>query len=196
MAWASTDLPSHVPLRPPFSTQQSNSLPSTPYPHPRELAFVSRSPSPNRRSSSPRSTHSEFNHILPAFRKAHGGCKYETGMAHFRRRMQYTLGSELLPDDPGPLKERLDPEEEEKLTIEMKKLYDRLLPSTESEERRARFVQKLEKLLNKQWPGNDIRVHVFGSSGNKLCSSDSDGRLQNDGMPKYPDTKLIQLTFA
>jgi DNA polymerase sigma len=91
--------------------------------------------------------------------------------------MPYAFGSELLPEDPGPLKEHLNLDEEEKLSGEMRKLYDQLLPSAESEERRARFVEKLEKLLNKQWPGNDIRVHVFGSSGNKLCSSDSDGRL-------------------
>src|SRR5204863_10118375 len=166
------------------------------YQHPRDLAFVSRSPSPHRRSTSPRSTHSESNHLLPSLRKAYGGCKYETGMTHFRRRMPYSLGSELLPEAPEPLKEHLDLEEEEKLTCDMRKLYDRLLPSAESEERRTRFVQKLEELLNKQWPGNDIRVHVFGSSGNKLCSSDSDGRSQNDGMPRNPDTKFISVDIC
>ncbi|WEW56420.1 hypothetical protein PRK78_001863 [Emydomyces testavorans] len=95
-------------------------------------------------------------------------------MAHFRRRMPYSLGADLLPEEPGPLKEQLDPEEEERLTSDMKELYKTLLPSVESEQRRVKFVQKLENLLNAQWPGNDIKVHVFGSSGNKLCSSDSD----------------------
>ncbi|QSS65880.1 PAP/25A associated domain family [Histoplasma capsulatum] len=147
MAWAiPADLSRHIPPRPAFASQHSSSLPSTPYQHPRGLQFVSRSPSPNRRSSSPRSTHSESTHLLPSLRRPYGGCKYETGMAHFRRRI------------PG----------------DMRELYDRLLPSEESESRRLKFVDKLENLLNKQWPGNNIRVHVFGSSGNKLCSSDSD----------------------
>lgn len=60
----------------------------------------------------------------------------------------------------------------------MRELYDRILPSAESEERRAKFKQKLERILNEQWPGNDIKVHVFGSSGNMLCSSDSDGQCE------------------
>lgn len=96
-------------------------------------------------------------------------------MAFFRRRMPYSLGGDLLPEEKVGLKERLEPEEEEKLNREMGELYDRLLPSAESDDRRRQLVQKLEKLFNKQWPGNDIKVHVFGSSGNKLCSSDSDG---------------------
>ncbi|EER36615.1 PAP/25A associated domain family [Histoplasma capsulatum H143] len=175
MAWAiPADLSRHIPPRPPFASQHSSSLPSTPYQHPRGLQFVSRSPSPNRRSSSPRSTHSESTHLLPSLRRPYGGCKYETGMAHFRRRIPYSLGSELLPKELGPLKDQLDSADEKKLSGDMRELYDRLLPSEESESRRLKFVDKLENLLNKQWPGNNIRVHVFGSSGNKLCSSDSD----------------------
>ncbi|KAK2737789.1 hypothetical protein FQN55_000900 [Onygenales sp. PD_40] len=175
MAWAlPADLPRHIPLQSSFASQHSSSLPSTPYQHPRDLQFTSRSPSPNRRSSSPRSTHSESTHLLPSLRRPYGGCKYETGMAHFRRRIPYSLGSELLPKELAPLKEQLDPAEEKKLSGDMRELYDRLLPSQESEQRRSKFVHKLEKLLNKQWPGNDITVRVFGSSGNKLCSSDSD----------------------
>ncbi|OAX78035.1 hypothetical protein ACJ72_07660, partial [Emergomyces africanus] len=175
MAWTiPTELPRQIPPRPNFASHHATSLPSTPYQHSRDLQFVSRSPSPNRRSSSPRSTHSESTHLLPSLRRPHGGCKYETGMAHFRRRIPYSLGSELLPKELGPVKEQLDPADEKKLSGDMRELYDRLLPSEESEQRRLKFVNKLEKLLNKQWPGKDIRVRVFGSSGNKLCSSDSD----------------------
>ncbi|EEH17733.2 hypothetical protein PABG_00296 [Paracoccidioides brasiliensis Pb03] len=175
MAWAiPADLPQHITLPPNFNSQHSSSLPSTPYQHLRDLQFTSRSPSPTRGNSSPRSTHSESTHLLPSSRRPHGGCKYETGMAHFRRRIPYSLGSELLPKETGPLKNQLDPADEKKLSGDMRELYDRLLPSEESEQRRLKFVNKLEKLLNKQWPGNNIRVHVFGSSGNKLCSSDSD----------------------
>lgn len=96
-------------------------------------------------------------------------------MAFFRRRMPYTIGADLLPEEKEGLKERLEAEEEERLTKDMLEVYDRLLPSAESDDRRRQLVRKLEKLFNDQWPGHDIKVHVFGSSGNKLCSSDSDG---------------------
>ncbi|KAM0120384.1 hypothetical protein ACP6JC_003004 [Aspergillus fumigatus] len=95
-------------------------------------------------------------------------------MAFFRRRMPYTIGADLLPEEKEGLKERLEAEEEERLTKDMLEVYDRLLPSAESDDRRRQLVRKLEKLFNDQWPGHDIKVHVFGSSGNKLCSSDSD----------------------
>lgn len=73
-------------------------------------------------------------------------------------------------------KKYLSPKEEEKLSGDMRELYDRLLPSSASDERRSRFVQKLERILNERWPGNDIRVYVFGSSGNLLSTEESDGR--------------------
>ena len=76
-------------------------------------------------------------------------------------------------------KKFLNPAEEEKLSGDMRELYDRILPTKESDERRARFVRKLEHILNQQWPGNDIKVHVFGSSGNMLCTNDSDGELKS-----------------
>ena len=80
---------------------------------------------------------------------------------------------ELGPPKKEP-KRSLEPDDHEKLSGDMRELYDRLLPSQESEERRTLLVKKLEKILNEEWPGNDIRVHVFGSSGNDLSSSDSD----------------------
>ena len=92
-----------------------------------------------------------------------------------RRRFMYTEGG----DKPlGKAKETpkvaLEPHEEDKLSGDMRELYDRLLPSPESEDRRARLVKKLERILNEEWPDNDIRVNVFGSSGNLLSSTDSD----------------------
>lgn len=189
MAWTlKADAPSDQTARPPLVTHQSNSLPSTPYQHPRDLSFHSRTPSPRRNSTSPRSTQSESNHQLPSFRKPLGGCKYETGMAFFRRRMPYSLGGDLLPEEKEGLKERLDSAQEEKLTEDMKEVYDRLLPSAESDDRRRQLVRKLEKLLNNQWPGSNIKVHVFGSSGNKLCSSESDG--ESRGLPCKDLTSL------
>lgn len=178
MVWAvSPELPQTIPPRPTLTSQQSNSLPSTPYQHARDLPFNSRSPSPARRgfNTSPRSTHSESNHPLPSLRKSFGGCQFETGLAHFRRRMPYSLGTDKLEARKGALQSQLDPNEDEKLNGDMRELYDRLLPSAESDERRSKLVGKLERLLNTQWPGNNIKVHVFGSSGNKLCTNNSDG---------------------
>lgn len=99
-------------------------------------------------------------------------------MAYFRRRIPYSLGADILPEEKEGVKETLDPEEEKKLSADIMDLYDRLLPSAESDDRRRQLVQKLEKLFNDQWPGHDIKANIFGSSGNKLCSSDSDGRLR------------------
>lgn len=166
---------SEAPVRPPLTSHQSNSLPSTPYQHARNLSFHSRSPSPRHGNTSPRSTHSETTHLPPSLRKPFAGCKYETAMAFFRRRMPYTIGTDLLPEEKEGLKEKLEPEEEQRITNDVMEVYDRLLPSAESDDRRRQLVRKLEKLFNDQWPGNNIKVNVFGSSGNKLCSSDSDG---------------------
>lgn len=97
-------------------------------------------------------------------------------MAYFRRRMPYSLGGDLLTEAKEPPKRQLEPEAEKKLTADMMELYEQLLPSAESDDRRQQLVRKLEKLFNNQWPGHDIKVHIFGSSGNRLCSSDSDGK--------------------
>jgi DNA polymerase sigma len=94
-----------------------------------------------------------------------------------RRRFIYATGGDRILDPPSETpKEALDPDEDDKLSGDMRELYDRLLPTQESIDRRAKLVEKLEKLLNREWPGKEIKVHVFGSSGNMLCSNDSDGR--------------------
>lgn len=179
MSWTSqTDAPEIAAARPPLTSHQSNSLPSTPYQHARNLSLHSRSPSPVRGSTSPRSTHSEATHLPPSARQPLGRCKYETAMSAYRRRMPYSLGADVLPEEKEGLKEHLEPEEEKKLTTDIMDLYDRLLPSAESDDRRRQLVQKLEKLFNEQWPGHEIKANIFGSSGNKLCSSDSDGRCR------------------
>lgn len=101
-------------------------------------------------------------------------------MAFSRRRVPYSVGGDLLERPKCMPKKYLNPMEENKLSGDMRELYDRILPSTESEIRRAKFVQKLEKILNERWPKNEIKVHVFGSSGNMLCTSDSDGQYQRN----------------
>lgn len=78
----------------------------------------------------------------------------------------------------GPAKKEprrtLEPDEQDRLSGDMRELYDRLLPSAESEERRAELVDKLDRILKETWPERDVRVNVFGSSGNLLSSTDSD----------------------
>lgn len=110
--------------------------------------------------------------------------------------MPYSLGDEKLEPPPIKPKSSLDPNEEEKLSGDMRELYDRLRPSKESEERRVKFVQKLERILNDQWPGNDIKVHVFGSSGNMLYTSDSDGQFVYKGWIVPISDSCLQWTFV
>ena len=172
-----------TPPRPTLTTQHSNSLPSTPYIHPREILGSYRTPSPmnkNAEATSPRTARSESDGTLrpPGRTPFLAGCKYETGLAHARRRIPYSLGGDKLESSPTKVLKYLDRQVDQKLSGDMRELYDRILPSRESEERRARLLSKLEKLLNERWPGNDIKVHVFGSSGNLLCTSDSDGTIQ------------------
>lgn len=102
-------------------------------------------------------------------------CKFEHAPEFRKRRIPYVdRGNEELGPPKKEPKKTLEPDEREKLSGDMRELYDRLLPSAESEERRAKLVKKLERMLNEEWPGNDIHVYVFGSSGNLLSSSDSD----------------------
>ncbi|KAH9889132.1 hypothetical protein F4778DRAFT_392488 [Xylariomycetidae sp. FL2044] len=164
--------PSVIPPHP-------NSVPSTPHQHARKFSFESREQSPSaHQSHSPRSAYSETNGALPSLRPLpprHGGCKYENGLKFYRRRMPYSLGADPLERiDLKNVQSKLSEDDERKLSTDMRDLYDRLQPTEAVESRRHKLVQKLEKLLNEAWPGHDIRVHLFGSSGNLLCSDDSD----------------------
>ena len=96
-------------------------------------------------------------------------------MAFSRRRIPYSIGGDQLERAKTMPKKFLNSTEEGRLSEDMMELYDRILPSKESDQRRAKFVQKLHRMLNERWPGNEIKVFVFGSSGNMLCTSDSDG---------------------
>ncbi|KAI1645776.1 uncharacterized protein F4817DRAFT_161899 [Daldinia loculata] len=180
-----SDLAQPLSLRPKPSVSSSNlpahsnSVPSTPQQHARKFSFESRDHSPNaNQSHSPRSAYSETNGAVPSLRPLpprHGGCKYETGLKHSRRRIPYSIGTDLLERmDLQTIKSKLSEDDERRLTTDMRELYDRLQPTEKVEIKRRMLVQKLEKLLNDSWPGHDIRVHLFGSSGNLLCSDDSD----------------------
>ncbi|KAK0977585.1 hypothetical protein LTS01_013050 [Friedmanniomyces endolithicus] len=178
MAGTSADrLGQRQPQRPPMQAQHSNSVPSTPFQQPNDMRYTSRSPSPHRGlgSQSPRSVVSEAVGQNGAPRHAPNFCKFEAGAEPRKRRIPYAEGGEfeLGPPRKEPRKS-LAPHEEKKLSNDMRELYNRLLPSEESEQRRAQLIRKLEKMMKDEWPGNDIHVNVFGSSGNLLSSSDSD----------------------
>ncbi|KAJ3485656.1 hypothetical protein NLG97_g6767 [Lecanicillium saksenae] len=163
----------------PHNQVTSSSVPSTPHQHARQFSFESRDPSPNAGTNhSPRSAYSETNSTLPSLRPLPprlGGCKYETAQINSRRRIPYSVGSDRLEKlDMRTVAPKLGEEEEEKLAKDMKEIYDKLLPTEQVEENRKRLVEKLEKIFNDEWPGHDIKVHLFGSSGNLLCSDSSD----------------------
>ncbi|KAL7813024.1 hypothetical protein V8C26DRAFT_170386 [Trichoderma gracile] len=166
----------------PHGLSHSSSVPSTPHQHARQFSFESREPSPNNANNhSPRSAYSETNSALPSLRPLPprlGGCKYETAQANSRRRIPYSVGSERLEKlDLRTIKSKLSESEEKQLAADMNEIYQKLLPTEKVEENRRKLVNKLEMIFNTEWPGHDIKVHLFGSSGNLLCSDDSDGKL-------------------
>lgn len=157
----------------------SNSVPSTPHQRARQFSLGSRDPSPNANHHSPRSAYSETNEAVPSLRPLSPHfvpCPYENAQAGSRRRIPYSVGNERLERlDLRTIKASLTEDEERKMATDMREIYDRLLPTTRVEEDRKKLVKKLEKIFNDEWPGHDIRAHPFGSSGNLLCSDDSDG---------------------
>lgn len=174
------DLSRNLPRRPaPPQQAHSSSVPSTPHQHARQFSFEDREPSPTATTNhSPRSAYSETNSTLPSLRPLPprlGGCKYETAQINSRRRIPYSVGNDRLEKlDLRTVKSKLSEEEERKLATDMREVFDRLLPTDSVEENRKKLVLKLETIFNDEWPGHDIKVHLFGSSGNLLCSDDSD----------------------
>ncbi|KAL1605051.1 hypothetical protein SLS60_004594 [Paraconiothyrium brasiliense] len=82
--------------------------------------------------------------------------------------------SDILDKAKEEPKNSLDPHEDDKLSGDMRELYDRLQPTKENTQRRDKFVKKLQNILEIEFPGNEFKVHVFGSSGNQLYTSESD----------------------
>ncbi|KAK9454446.1 hypothetical protein V1511DRAFT_511801 [Dipodascopsis uninucleata] len=102
------------------------------------------------------------------------GCIYETALINARRRIPYSLGANPLPNSSSRIKDKLSSDEESKLTSDINVLFQSLHPTEEIVARRSNFVLKLERLLNEEWPGHDIKVHPFGSTENLLYSYESD----------------------
>lgn len=162
--------------RPRVATQQSSSLPSTPRQRPRDGPVLRRTPSPSRRTTggSPRSASSESNRPMPALRLAPQSCRFMSTQTS-RRRIPYTIGTDLLPKDETKVKATLEPHVEKKLSGDMRELYDRLLPPPDDHEKRDQVIEKLQGILSQEWPDQSIQVTKFGSSGNLLYTSKSDG---------------------
>lgn len=91
-----------------------------------------------------------------------------------RRRVPYQ-SDEILEKAKEDPKKTLDPHEDDKLSGDMRELYDRLQPKQQDTDIRDRFVKKIQCILGTEFPGNEFKVHVFGSSGNMLWTAESDG---------------------
>lgn len=89
---------------------------------------------------------------------------------------------EKAKDEP---KKSLDPHEDDKLSGDMRELYDRLVPKQQDTDTRERFVKKVQRILETEFPGTKITVHVFGSSGNMLWTSESDGMPLDSHGPTF-----------
>jgi hypothetical protein len=167
----------HNISRPRFVQQQSSSVPSTPRQHPQDFAFDVRTQSEAGQDAtdSPRSTASEINRVVPSVRTSTSNCRYQNTQVS-RRRIEYTdNGIDRLSKIDPPPQSTLNSEEEDKLREDMQSLYDRLLPTSGSSNAREQVVDKLQTILTGAWPGKSIRVAIFGSSGNLLYTSNSDG---------------------
>lgn len=88
--------------------------------------------------------------------------------------MPYSLGIDKLGREK-PRLDKLQSAEEGKLTRDIEELYEKLRPSEAEDERKRKFLDKLGRMLNEEWPGHDIKVHAFGSTENHLCMKGSDG---------------------
>ncbi|KAF9116137.1 hypothetical protein BGX27_004720 [Mortierella sp. AM989] len=68
----------------------------------------------------------------------------------------------------------LPQEYEGRLTMEMYSLFESLLPTEESHQRRTMLITKIERIIHTEWPGQDIKVLPFGSTVNDLGTNSSD----------------------
>ncbi|KAB8349704.1 hypothetical protein FH972_023719 [Carpinus fangiana] len=163
--------PSHP--RPGIMSYPSNSAPSTPQQLPRDSMRNLRTPSPNsrRRKTSPRSVSSESSRVLPSMRTVSDGCRFQSTQTS-RRRMPYNIGSEPLEAEKPFW--TMSSDRREQITLQCETLYQKLLPSADSQRRRDALVAKLQRILEEEMPESRIKIDVFGSSGNLLCTSDSD----------------------
>ncbi|KAF9927933.1 hypothetical protein FBU30_002771 [Linnemannia zychae] len=82
-------------------------------------------------------------------------------------------------------------ESQVKLSMEMVDLFESLLPTEQSHERRTKFIKKIENIVCVEWPGQDIQVFPFGSTVNDLGTSSSDVDICI--MTTWPGLKNVQM---
>lgn len=162
--------------RPQLVSQYSSSLPATPKQHARDMSRA-RTPSPHRLHDrhSPRSVISESGGSIPFLKPTIPTCRFQSTQTS-RRRMKYTIGADVLEPDEESAKATLDAATEKQLTLQMNALHKDLLPSAESQDNREKVVEKLRGILQEEMPNRKVDVSVFGSSGNLLNTSKSDGQ--------------------
>ncbi|RKP24736.1 hypothetical protein SYNPS1DRAFT_23206 [Syncephalis pseudoplumigaleata] len=88
------------------------------------------------------------------------------------------------------------PDKELKLTGDMLILYQALLPSMESVERRHRFVAKLQHIFNVEWPNRGAVVQLFGDVDICLMSSWSGFKnvyTMAEGLRKWAKVPIVKL---
>ena len=98
---------------------------------------------------------------------------------------------EILESAKEEPKKTLDPNEEDKLSGDMRELYDRLQPNQHDTDIRDKFVKKVHRILETEFPGTEFKVHVFGSSGNMLWTAESDGMEPPNGFEAHKLTNGI-----
>jgi DNA polymerase sigma len=112
---------------------------------------------------------------MPALRPARPfKCKFETNVGSLGRRRVPYHSSEILEKAVEEPKTALDPHEDDKLSGDMRELYDRLQPNHANTELRNTLVRKAQRILETEFPGNEFKVDIFGSSGNLLWTAESD----------------------
>lgn len=103
-------------------------------------------------------------------------CKFETNLGLLGRRRVPYHSSDILEKVKEEPKKTLDPNEDDKLSGDMRELYDRLKPTPKNTAVRNQFVEKVQRILETEFPGNEFTVSIFGSSGNLLWTAESDGK--------------------
>ncbi|KAJ3160835.1 hypothetical protein HDU86_008195 [Geranomyces michiganensis] len=68
----------------------------------------------------------------------------------------------------------MDADSEMQLTMEINTLSNSLALSKDSYKLRMQFVDKVQRILDIEWPGRGIKAHVFGSTVNGLGTQTSD----------------------
>ena len=162
--------------RPQLISQQSSSLPATPRQHPREFSKTDELSSPTDTAGhrSPRSVTSEIHRNVSSFCPTNPACRFQSTQTS-RRRIPYTIGTDILGSEGEEPREALTADEERALSGDLRRLYDNLLPSVSSQENRKKVVEKLKQILQDEWPDRNVEVFMFGSSGNFLYTDKSDG---------------------